>query len=126
MRGFTLIEVMIVVAIIAIVAAIALPSYQSQTRDARRAECASVLMTARQQMERHYSKNYTYVGAAAGTTFQSSTDYYNITMPEPTATTFTITCAPQGDQANDGCGNLTLNQAGIKTAQNGTVANCWG
>lgn len=131
MRGFTLIELMIVVAIIAIIAAVALPSYQSQTRDARRTDAAAVMLQARQQMERFYSKNYTYVGATAGGTItdkapiDGAARHYTLSLSNLTATTFTITAAPQDSQTGDSCGSLTINQAGTKAATGGTVDNCW-
>lgn len=64
--GFTLIEVMIVVAIVAILAAIAYPSYVSQINKGRRAECRSGIMQSMQQQERYYSQYNVYVVFARG------------------------------------------------------------
>lgn len=129
MHGFTLVELMIVVAIIAILASVALPSYQSQIRDGRRADAAAVLMQARQQMERHYSKNYTYV-SPMGLPTQSPNDggataYYTISSGSLSDSTYTLTATPTGSQAGDRCGALTINQAGVKTSVADPVNICW-
>ncbi len=121
MRGFSLVELMIVVAIVAILAAIAVPSYQNQVRDARRADAVSVLLQSRQLLERYYSKNYSYADVPAGTVATKSpndagTDtYYSIALASG-ATNFTLTATPQGGQVGDPCGALTINQAGVKTS----------
>jgi len=133
-QGVTLLELMIVVAILGIIVAIALPSFQTQTLQTRRADCAKVLASSAITMERYFSSNsYSYAGATAatgGTIFNKcpvdgNATYYNVSLNNVTATTFTISAAPVGTQANDGCGTLSLDQAGTKAASGGSVADCW-
>lgn len=59
-RGFTLIELMIVVAVIAIIAAIAYPSYMDYVRQSRRADATVALLELAQYMERYYTNNGRY------------------------------------------------------------------
>ena len=127
MRGFSLIELMIVLAIVAILAAIAVPSYQTQVSDGRRADAVAVLTQSRQLMERYYSKNYSYANVPAGTLptkspLDGTTTYYAITVAS-TATTFTITATPQ--DTSDRCGVLTIDQAGAKTSVGDPIDICW-
>jgi len=129
-RGFTLIELMITVAIIAILASIAYPSYQQHVLRTRRAVAAGCLMELAQFMERFYTTNLTYAGAALPNTScradLASTYTFAFASGEPTATTFIINAAPAGAQANDTrCGTISLTQAGVK-ANSGTLdPTCW-
>lgn len=125
--GFTLIELMIVVAVVAILAAIAYPNYQDQVRSARRGQAKADLVEYAQMAERFHTVNETYVGFALPTAVsprEGGTTRYALTLPTQTATTFVIAAAAQGDQANDMCGNLSLSQAGVKTS-GGPLADCW-
>ena len=131
-RGFTLIEVMIVVAVVAILAAIALPSYNDSVRKSRRAQAKTDMLELVQVLERTYTtdRSYTRYSSLSAPLNQSpreGTARYAIAISDVSATTYTLTATPQGAQANDTrCGTLTINQMGVKTISGtATVADCW-
>ena len=131
--GFTLIEVMITVVIVAILASVAVPAYLSSVRDSRRADAKQALLAAAQTMESFYAMNMTYVGSASGTTptifatkvpKDGSDRYYTLSFTAaPTAFGYTLQAVPQGSQAGDRCGTLSLNRTGATSAASAT--DCW-
>ena len=135
-RGFTLIEVMIVVAILGVIAAIAFPSYMESVRKSRRADAKSALMAASQAMEKYFTERQTYVNATLGS---NATDVYKTTSPDgyytlsfsvaSTASAYSLQAAPTAGkgQTNDKCGTFSINQAGAKGVSGGSLnaAACW-
>ncbi|TAA45628.1 type IV pilin protein [Pseudoxanthomonas winnipegensis] len=126
--GFTLIELMIVVAVVAILASIAYPSYQEYVRKARRAQAKADLLEYAQLAERFHTVNNTYVNFTLPTKQsprEGGTAYYKLDLSNQAQATFLITATAQGPQASDSCGNLSINQAGVKKNTAGTLASCW-
>lgn len=128
--GFTLIELMVVVAILGILAAIAYPSYTEYVIKTRRSAGAACLLEMAQFMERYYTTNMGYTGAALPSTacVQETAEHYGYALAAGgTVSTYSISATPNGAQAStDGmCGTLTLNQAGVKSVSGtaGTDAN---
>ncbi len=135
-RGFTLIEVMIVVAIVAILSAIALPSYQEYVRRGRRAEARAALLAAAQWLERGATANGTYPQddtkfPASLTTVPSGTYVLSYTPDiEKPGVQYLLSAKAQGAQAPDKCGTFTLTQAGARNLADVAVTTalvneCW-
>lgn len=114
-KGFTLIELMIVVVIVAILATIAYPAYTDQVRKTARKEVIGVLLDTAGRMERIRSQTFSYQSINA-----TSTNRYGVVVNVPAGgATFTITATPTGDQASDRCGVMVLNQQGAWTFTQG-------
>lgn len=124
--GFTLIELMVVMAIIAIIAAIAYPSYQQSIQRTRRAAAAGCMMGLSQFMERYYTTNMSYLGAVLPACQAEVTQFYQANFAVvPTATTYTLQVVPQGAQANDVCGTLSIDQTGLRAPDPAVRPECW-
>ena len=140
--GFTLIELIIVVAIIGIITTIATPAYFSFVEKSRRADGMAALSSFAGAMERHFTVNGTYCGSGPSSSSDCSTGthtgdpsvfpteapldgsdkYYDLDIQAVTATTFTLTATPKGVHGNDSCGTLQLSHTGSRSAAS---ADCW-
>jgi type IV pilus assembly protein PilE len=127
-RGFTLIEIMIVIAIIGIVITIAAPSYTEYLKKGRRAEVVSLLSEQAQILERFYTRNNVYTGV---TGLSAGNDFYTLT-PTITDQTFVLTATRKSgaSMATDKCGDFTLTNTGVRSMNNATTGlttkDCWG
>lgn len=145
LAGFTLIELMIVVAIVAILAAIAVPSYLNYVRQSRRASAKTALLDLASREEKWYAVQNRYDATLTDLGYASAQvsgspeaiqvpnntneDYYSVSVSvtpasAATAAGFIATAVPQGDQTKDTCGSYTLTNLGVQG--NSTSSNgCW-
>lgn len=120
-RGFTLIELMIVVAIVAILAAVALPAYQDYVRRGLIQEGTAALAQGRVTMEQWFQDNRSYAGATCPTNSKN----FNFTgCDAATATTYTLTATGKGLVTGF---SYTINQSNVRTSTTnwGNGATCW-
>lgn len=131
--GFTLIEMMIVVAIIGIIAAIAIPSYQNYVESTRRSAAQGDLMELAQWMERRYSENFDYRASdgsdpdlpfdVSPKNHQNGNHFYEISFDGGVGRdSFTLEAEPVSTQSDDPCGTLTLDEEGEQGADE---SDCW-
>ncbi|SOO17891.1 Type IV pilin PilE [Xanthomonas citri pv. fuscans] len=127
-RGFTLIELMIVVAVVAILSAIAYPSYTEHVRKSRRAQAKVDLVEYGQLAERFHTVQNTYSGFTLPTNVsprEGGTAAYTLALTQQTQSGYVITATPAAAQAADKCGTLSIDQASRKTNSRGTKSDCW-
>jgi type IV pilus assembly protein PilE len=143
-RGFTLIEIMIVVAIVAILAAVALPNYQDSVRKTRRGAAKACLNEVSQQMERFFTSNLRYTNAdgtaptaplalaCVNELNNGGSGFYAIAIrqnPAITANSYQLEAVPINGQVADRCKTLLLAHTGRKSTENATEPNanveCW-
>lgn len=122
-KGFTLIEVMIVVVIIGILAAMSYPSYTEYVLRGKRADGKALLLDAAARQERYFAQNNKYANdvASLGGRLTDDNKHYNLSA-DGNATGFTITATPTFTDTR--CGKLTFDHLGSRTAA-GDVDYCW-
>ncbi|MDF5957322.1 type IV pilin protein [Pseudomonas aeruginosa] len=135
-KGFTLLEMVVVVAVIGILLGIAIPSYQNYVIRSNRTE-GQALLSGRGRapgtllLAEPRGRLHQDVAKLGMSSANSPNNLYNLTIATPTSTTYTLTATPINSQTRDKtCGKLTLNQLGErgaagKTGNNSTVNDCW-
>ncbi|WP_219339049.1 type IV pilin protein [Tepidicella baoligensis] len=120
--GFTLLEMMIVVAIIGIIASIAIPAYQEYVRQGRRAAAAAGILDIAQDLERWRLNSPSYAGCPSGTDNNqcgtTDVDFVSFSVSNLSATTYTVTATISNDNT---CPTMSIDQSGIR----GGNAACW-
>lgn len=141
-RGYTLIEIIIVLAIVGILASIAYPSYQDYLTRSRRSDGQSALLDLANRMERYYSKHQSYQLAAIGSGGEHDVlgrsitpgNAYTLEIIHATENTYLLQATPIGAQAkaDTRCQTLTFNYLGIKGITSGpagvpmgSIEQCW-
>lgn len=115
-KGFTLIELMIVVVVVAILAVVAYPTYSSQVRKTARKEAIGKMLEMAGAMERIRSQTMAYQDIP-----DQTLPRYNFTVTVPDGRSYSISAAPVGDQQADPCGTLGLDHKGSWTFMKGAT-----
>ena len=130
-QGFTLIEMMIVVAIIGVLAAIAYPSYQHYVVKTKRTDMMSEMYNIAAEIESRKLAQGSYDAISAGVKTDFATAYprqgtalYDVTITDPLVSKWTINAKPKTGVQMVSDGNLSLNYQGIKCRGNGATKKC--
>lgn len=132
-RGFTLIELMIVVVVVAILAAVAIPNFLDQLRKSRRSDAMRGLSDLQLRQERWRASNATYASsmdvllgsAAATTSYNNGSTYYSFSISGASATGFTVSATAKGAQVSDtACSPMQL-QVASGVVSKLPASGCW-
>jgi len=145
--GFTLVELLIVLAIISIIMLVAIPNYYEQVARGKRAEGKAFLLDLASRQERYYTQYSSYanalgagglgVAASGETTVDSPEAHYTVSLSalpsgcapasDSLCTGYTLTAAPKPTGSDERCGSLTYTHAGKKGISGGTESldYCW-
>ena len=142
--GFTLIELMIVVAIVGVLAAVAYPSYTEQVKKSRRSDAIAEISKVQQAQERWRSNNSSYsgdvsssgtglkltTGSTTATSYNLPSGYYSLAISGASGAGYTLTATAMGAQINDTkCATLTATMAGGNVTYgntgSGSAKSCW-
>ena len=134
--GFSLIELLVVLVIMGVLSALALPGYTRYVQRGNRTEVMAALLEAQHFMERYYSANGQYLSPANAVPMLpqrlqripiQGTVRYQLSVREATVNSYLLQAVPEGSMAGDVCGNLTINQTGLRGVLNSThsVSECW-
>ncbi|MBB4865274.1 type IV pilus assembly protein PilE [Pseudomonas nitritireducens] len=137
-RGFTLVELMVVVSILALLAGIAIPSYRQYVLRAQRSEAQTLLRDAAAQQERYLAQYSRYTDEPARLAFPapltadgkrlSPNQLYELGIEHPDGNTrrYRLSALRLGAQGQDReCGDFTLDEQGTRGTSAGSVASCW-
>lgn len=126
-RGFTLMEVVVVMVILGILAAIAIPNYSEYTLRSHRSAVQAFISDVASRQTQFFLDRRVYATSVAALNMTTPADIANryavaiATNAGPPAT-FQVTATPTGTQTDDRCGALTVDQAGNKGA---AATRCW-
>lgn len=128
-RGFTLIELMVVLAIVAVILAFAYPSYRNQVMKANRSDGMIFILEIADRQERFYSDRGTYTTDITDLGYADTTSpdgHYTVAITDDPSNditiTYQITATPQGDQVDDTCDSYTFDSLGTRSS---SPAGCW-
>jgi type IV pilus assembly protein PilE len=128
--GFTLLELMIVVAIVAVLAMIAVPAYRQYILRGHRTDATKALQELAAREEDYYFSNNIYTNSLSnlGSSSSAAGEYYTVSIPSASSTDYTLQATVQGTQAQDtSCTSFRLTRAGVQSS-GGTATSdvCWG
>lgn len=132
-RGFSLIELLIVITVVGLLLAVALPSYTRYVLRSHRSSAVTGVLDLASRQARYYTTNNTYTTSMTALGYpadpmpltDSSNRYYDLSVQSASATAFTIKAAPYGAQTKDTCGTYTVTDLGVKSVSFGSLGDCW-